>query len=274
MFAISPPSSAQASKTEGTPPDAANDAGLAEIVVTAQRRESLQKAAIPVSVISTESLARAGVSSPDGRHRDHHLAVGVPLGRSRMTFFLRGVGNFTANPLFDSAVAFNYDNVYIDRPAGSAGVFYDLERVEVLKGPARHALWSQRHRRRGQRPSAQAPTGQLQRLSDGTYGNYDAYTLEGAVNVPMGENGALRVSGNVVKHDGYMSDGSQDDDTQGLRVQMAARAYSDALGSGFGDLCACGWHRVRSGISGARALQSVDPDLYSGLDWAGQEFGI
>jgi iron complex outermembrane receptor protein len=48
---------------------------------------------------------------------------------------LRGVGSFNGNALSDSTVAFNVDNVFVARPSSAAGFFYDLERVEVLKGP-------------------------------------------------------------------------------------------------------------------------------------------
>ena len=50
-------------------------------------------------------------------------------------FFIRGVGNFALTSYSDPAVAFNYDGVYVGRPTSAAGVFYDLDRVEVLKGP-------------------------------------------------------------------------------------------------------------------------------------------
>ena len=71
-------------------------------------------------------------------------------------FFLRGVGNFTPTPSADPALAFNYDGVYIGRPASTNGFFFDLQRVEVLKRPAGHALRPQRHRRRHQRHSRNA----------------------------------------------------------------------------------------------------------------------
>ena len=50
-------------------------------------------------------------------------------------FFLRGVGNATVNAYSDPAISFNYDGVYIGRPSSTSGVFYDLQRVEILKGP-------------------------------------------------------------------------------------------------------------------------------------------
>jgi iron complex outermembrane receptor protein len=49
--------------------------------------------------------------------------------------YLRGVGTFGANAFAEQGVAFNLDGVYLSRPAAPAGLFYDLERIEVLKGP-------------------------------------------------------------------------------------------------------------------------------------------
>ncbi|AIT82059.1 hypothetical protein JI59_21180 (plasmid) [Novosphingobium pentaromativorans US6-1] len=194
---------------------------LGEIIVTAQRKtENVQKAAIPIAVVSADSLKQAGVTSPEMLTRVVPSLTVVNSGAGGMSLFVRGVGNFTLSPSFDPAVAFNYDNVYIGRPAGTAGFFYDLERVEVLKGP-QGTLYG-RNATGGainvipNKPALGIFTGYV----NGSYGNYDAISLEGAVNVPMGEDGALRLSGNMVKNDGYLSDGSSDGDTKSIRVQM------------------------------------------------------
>ena len=109
---------------------------LQEIIVTAQRKEeNLQKAAIPVAVISSDALERAGVTTPQQLSALAPSLTAANTGGTGMSFFVRGVGNFTLSPTFNSAVAFNYDNVYISRPNATGGFFYDLSRVEVLKGP-------------------------------------------------------------------------------------------------------------------------------------------
>ena len=55
-----------------------------------------------------------------------------------------------------------------------------------------------------------------------SYGNYDAKTAQGAINVALGDNGAMRLSGNYVDRNGYLSDGTRDDKGYGLRFQMLA----------------------------------------------------
>jgi iron complex outermembrane recepter protein len=50
-------------------------------------------------------------------------------------FFIRGIGNFSTAAYSDPAIAFNYDGVYVSRPTSTEGTFFDLNRIEVLKGP-------------------------------------------------------------------------------------------------------------------------------------------
>jgi len=121
----------------GTPEGPASaDSGLQEIVVTAQRREeTLQKAALPVSAVSGETIRDAGIFKPtDLTSLVPALQVSTSAGPYNL-FYLRGVGNFNGNALSDSAIAFNVDGVYLGRPSSTTGFFYDLRRVEVVKGP-------------------------------------------------------------------------------------------------------------------------------------------
>ncbi len=110
-----------------------NSEGLQEIVVTAQRRaESSQKAAIAISTISGDNIANA-TRAGDLTELVPALQVTDETG-PYSGFYLRGVGNFAANALFDPAVTFNFDGVTVSR-SNTSGFFYDVERVEVLKGP-------------------------------------------------------------------------------------------------------------------------------------------
>lgn len=220
--------------------------GLGEIVVTAQRREeNLQKAAVAITAVDSEALTRASVTDVTAITRvAPSLQIGT-LGAGQSQFYLRGVGNFTSNSNSESAVTLNIDGVPIVRTSAVQGLFYDLERIEVLKGP-QGTLYGRNATGGAVNIITRAPQlGQTEGFITASYGNYDAIKLEGAVNVPLGENGALRVSGNLSKHDGYMSDGTDDEDIVGLRVQLAAQltdtfkirvsgdyAHVDGLGAG------------------------------------------
>ncbi|MDP9065632.1 MAG: TonB-dependent receptor [Pseudomonadota bacterium] len=194
---------------------------LGEIIITAQRRtENLQNAAVAVDVVSGEALAKAGITSPYQLGSMVPSLVVEPGGGANTEYFLRGVGNFTNNAYSDPAIAFNYDGVYVGRPSSTSGVFYDLDRMEVLKGP-QGTLY-------GRNATAgainvlpmQPKIGETSGFFDAAYGNYGAINLQGAVNLPVGSESALRFSGTWNKHDGYLSDGTSDDNTVGFRAQF------------------------------------------------------
>lgn len=216
---------------------AAEDAeGLGDIVVTAQRKEeSAQRAAVPLSVIDGSTLLESGITQAD---RLSQLAPALTIQPSSTgnLIFLRGVGNFTVVATSDPAIAFNYDGVYVGRPTSSTGVFYDLARVEVLKGP--QGILYGRNATGGAINilPAQPQLGELSGYVSGTYGNYDTANAEGAINVPIGEKGALRLSLSTSNHDGYLRDGLQDEKTMAGRLQIKAELTPDLTVRVAGDL--------------------------------------
>jgi iron complex outermembrane receptor protein len=204
------------------------DAGLEEIVVTAQRRsESLQKAAIPVDVVTGAALMTGAVTT-SGQLGSLIPSLSVQNnGGANTTFFLRGVGNFTVNGYSDPAIAFNYDGVYLGRPTSTAGMFYDLERVEVLKGP-QGTLYGRNATGGAINVLPAKPVkGETSAFASLSYGNYDAINAQGAINLGLGEHAGFRLSGNVVSRDGYLSDGMNDEKTQALRAQLAVDLTPD-----------------------------------------------
>jgi len=196
--------------------------GIAEILVTAQRvEESAQRTPIAISVVSGDDLVREAVHRPEDLTRLVPALSITNTGGPYSVFFVRGVGNSTLNAYSDPGVAFNYDGVYIARPSSTSGTFYDLDRVEVLKGP-QGTLYG-RNATGGAinvipaRPKKGETSGHL----IASYGNYDAMSLQGAVNVATGENSAFRVSGNYVKRDPFLDDGTGDLNEYGFRAQFA-----------------------------------------------------
>jgi len=198
--------------------------GLEEIVVTAQRREeTLQKAAIPVSAVSGDELREAGVfKATELTSLVPSLQVATAAGPYSL-FYLRGVGNFNGNALSDSAVAFNVDGVYLGRPSSTTGFFYDLERVEVVKGP-QGTLYGRNAT--GGAINVITHGADLNSTSGGAsaeVGNYDAMRFDGYINVPLGSIAAVRAAAVYAEHDGYMEGGGDDqEDTAGrLSFQVA-----------------------------------------------------
>lgn len=193
--------------------------GLTEIIVTAQRRsENLQRAAIAVTAVDADTLVRAGVTDTARlTNVAPALQIGTVFGPIN-TFFIRGVGNFAVNTLSDPAVSFNVDGVNFARPSSASGVFYDLERVEVLKGP-QGTLYGRNATGGAINVITTKPKlNDLNGYVRGEYGNFDALKLTAAINAPIGENSALRVAGQLSQHDGYYSDGTGDERQRNIRA--------------------------------------------------------
>ena len=181
-------------QSSGVPSDeAARD--VDEIVVTARRRgESLQDVPVAVTAVSGEALEALG--TPDITY----LAQTVPnttLEVSRGTTsplpaFIRGVGQQDPVPGFEAGVGIYIDDVYLNRPQGAVLDVYDVERIEVLRGPqgtlyGRNTIGGAVKYVTRKLPGERAATAQA---TVGTYGQRD---LVLKLSSPLGE--SLRVGG-------------------------------------------------------------------------------
>ncbi|KKW92001.1 TonB-dependent receptor [Sphingobium chungbukense] len=206
----------------------ASQGGLGDIVVTAQRRsESAQRLPLSIEVLSADSLRKAGVSQATDIAR---IAPGVQIaqGGTATQVYIRGAGTPTTTPLSDPSVSLNLDGVYVARSQSFGGSFFDIERVEVLKGP-QGTLYG-----RNSSGGALNVIPATPKLGErGGYvqlgiQNYSGVSSEAAVNLPISDTIALRASGQIVSRDGYISDGSDDDKHQSARLQLLFKP-SDAF---------------------------------------------
>lgn len=194
---------------------------LEEIVVTAQRRsENLQKVAVAVSAVSPDDLVTAGVTDTTGLTKLVPALVVQPGGGSNTGFYLRGVGTLGPNSFSENAIAFNYGGVFIGRPTAPVGTFFDLARIEVLKGP-QGTLYG-RNATGGavnvipNRPDSSGNAGE----AGVEIGNYNLRKANGMINAAVSDTFALRVAGQVVDRDGYLSDGYDDEEGQAARASL------------------------------------------------------
>ena len=245
-----------------TPAEPKGQAQLEEVVVTAQRREeSVQKAAVAISVLDAEAIKSAAVTRPD------QLTLLSPALQSTLatgngaSFYVRGVGSPVLSQVSDPAVAFNYDGVYISRPTSTSGLFYDLQRIEVLKGQ-QGTLYG-RNATGGAinvlpaHPSLQGTSGYVN-LSTG---NYDTVNFEGALNLPVTATSALRLSGQYLENSGYNEDGSDSQRGYGGRLQYLwepADTLSLRLGSDY-------YHGGGSGAGGKYTASISNADFFAFL---------
>lgn len=195
-------------------------AQLDEVVVTAQRRsESAQRAAISVDAVSPQELENVGTNPGDLTRAVPSVQFNQVSGPYPQTS-IRGVGNNPLNPYTDATIGFNYDGVPITRTTAVAGLYYDLQRVEVLKGP-QGTFYGRNQTGGAVNIIPRAPViGQFggNLLVEG--GNYGLLRTNGALNLPLSENAAIRGAFSIIERDGYYKSGLGDDVGQSGRLTL------------------------------------------------------
>ena len=180
------------------PATAAGDAtgeGLGTIVVTAQRRsEDIQHAALSITAITGDALKDKGVTDTDAIAR---TTVGIEIQPSSgpyTTFAIRSVSSLSGNAFADPAVAVNFNGVYLATPTTFRGLYYDLDRVEILKGP-QGTLYGRNATAGAINNIARRPDFHFGGNANVDVGNYGHLDFEGALNVPLSDTVALRIAG-------------------------------------------------------------------------------
>lgn len=183
--------------------ESAADAG--EIVVTAAKRsENLQAVPISISAISGSDLAKSRISSVDSLvSKVVNLQLTSIVGDNTPIFSLRGVSMSDYSLNQSSPVATYYDEVYKGNFAFLGVAMYDLERIEVLRGPQGTLYGKNTTGGAVNLISRTAKLGESSGNFSAGYGNYNRIDLNGAVNLPLGEKAALRVAGSFAHADGW-----------------------------------------------------------------------
>jgi iron complex outermembrane recepter protein len=183
--------------------DEEDPSGITDIIVTAQKRsEAIQDTPLAVSALDTRALEQSGVKDAAG------LSALVPNVvvrnfNSQIVVATRGISNENTSNLGDASLAFHVNGVYVGRPRGAAALFYDVERVELLRGP-QGTLYGRNSTAGALNLITKRPDmGVFEGGADISYGNYDAVIARGYLNVPVSDNFALRGALFYSKHDGY-----------------------------------------------------------------------
>jgi len=183
---------------------AGGGAEVEALIVTAQKREEdIQDVPIAISAFSQEQLERSQVAGgPD-------LMTQVPNMTFTKTNFtgysiqLRGIGTQAISATTDPAVAVAFNNTPFIRNRFFEQEFYDLQRVEVLRGP-QGTLYGRNATAGVVNVISQKPKFAYEAKASGDISNYNSTRLEGMVNVPLVEDKvALRLAGAWTKREGY-----------------------------------------------------------------------
>lgn len=226
---------------DGTPATSSrSSSGGGDIVVTAQRTsERLQDVPIAVSAFSAESLQQQQVENTS----DLQLSLpNVTFTKSNFTgasFTIRGVGDLCVGSSCDSATGIHVNDIPLLSTRLFETEFFDLERVEVLRGP-QGTLYG-RNATSGvvNFITARPDLSRIAASGSFEYGNYNSIRVGGMLNLPVTETIGVRVAGYYLNRDGYtknLFDNSRIDDRDlyalrgTLRFEPSADTTVDIIG--------------------------------------------
>ena len=205
---------------------------LEEIVVTAQKREqNLQDVGLAVTAFSGEALRALGYTdSIDIAAQTPGLNI-IQFHPSVTNVNIRGVSQNEFADHLEPPIAMFVDNAYVSAMGGAHVQMFDIERVEVLRGPqgtlfGRNATGGLVHF------ISAAPTEEADGYASATVGNYGAIQLEGAIGGGLADSLQARLSAALDQNDGYLKNAAGDDlrdaDSVAVRLQVAWQP-SDAV---------------------------------------------
>ena len=202
---------------------------LQTVQVTAERREaSQQDVPITVSTIDDRMLSEGDYrTSEDLALQVPGLQIKSSFSASNPTIFIRGVGINDFNPANSGAIGVMVDDMFYNSTTGQLFQLFDLDRVEVLKGP-QGTLYGRNTTGGVLSVHTKEPGFETGGYVTATYGRFNQLDLEGAVTLPVNDKLAFRVSGVSNTRDGTRDiafpDGTSreknDVDFQAGRVQM------------------------------------------------------
>ena len=198
---------APATTPAAAPVASADSNVIPEVIVTATKRTtSLQKTPIAVTALNAATLQDNHVQTMlDVVALVPGFAATAQGDHGVTTLTLRGVGNDSAKTQYaDPEVASFVDSVYSPRAEGATALMFDIEAIEVLRGP-QGTLWGRNSTVGAVNIQTVKPTlGDSSGFVEGGIGDYKRMGTRGAVNVPLGETAALRIGFVHEEHDGYV----------------------------------------------------------------------
>jgi len=178
---------------------------IEEVVVTAEKREaSMQETSIAITAYSHEDLELRGINDIEGLQFSAPNLVISQNSQSPVSYaYIRGIGSDQLVAGFDPGVAYHFDGVYVGQPSSMPVDLWDMERVEVLRGP-QGTLYGRNTTGGTINVITRDPTDELDGTIDAMVGNYDRVRVRGALGGPIAKD---RVNGRLAfiydKADGY-----------------------------------------------------------------------
>ncbi|KQX19438.1 hypothetical protein ASD39_16165 [Sphingomonas sp. Root50] len=198
--------------------------GIGDIIVTAQKRaENVQDIPLAITAVSGSMLAQRQVTSVDQLSTvAPSVNFGTYGGAARIA--VRGIGFDTVNPGAEGRIAYHVDGVYISRPGAQLGTFFDVERVEVLRGP-QGTLYGRNATGGSINVITRAPTTNPSGYANITVGNYGRVAVEAALSGPITDGLEARLAVTSNNRGGYgknlyTGNGIDDANQRGARAML------------------------------------------------------
>jgi len=181
-------------------------AAAGDIIVTANRMSSLaSKTPIALTAITGDNLIRSGVTSTAGL-ADHVPNLQLSTNNGGLQITIRGITNEEPTERGDPSAAFLINDVYIARPQAIDVAMYDVNRIEVLRGP-QGTLFGRNTTAGLINVVTNRPKFTFGGSGDIVIGNYGTVLATGVVNVPVSNAFAVRAAVNFDMRDNYMRPG-------------------------------------------------------------------
>lgn len=184
----------------------AEDLGLEEITVTAQKREqSLQEIPIAVSAFNTQQLEELNVTSLDDLNGQVPSFQAPPFAASTATptIYIRGMGNVGVQTTKDGAVGVYLDGVALGRATGLSLDVADLERIEILRGP-QGTLYGRNTTAGAINYITRKPHDEWGFKQRFTVGNYNHWASQTDLNIPVTDNFFMKLGYMATAKDGWV----------------------------------------------------------------------
>ena len=201
--AAAPGTATQQSPADPTVSAQESAATTGDIIVTATKREqNLSQIPAAISALGSDLIARKAIV----QLVDINASVpGLQISNanSDIQITIRGIGHQIFSPFAENSVALHLDGVYLSRPSEGQGAFFDVNRVEVLRGP-QGTLYGRNASGGAINIVSNDPTGTFGGYASATYGNYNRVNLEAAIGGPLAGGAVLaRVGGFSHRHAGF-----------------------------------------------------------------------
>ncbi|WDS35034.1 TonB-dependent receptor [Pseudoxanthomonas sp.] len=194
---------------------------LGQVTVTAERREeNIQKTAVAISAVDGQQIRERGLVNI-GDVLSQTPAVVMQNTSKGQSVFIRGVGSTgDAQEGGDPAVNMSLDGFYQQQAAVALANTLDVQRIEVLRGP-QGTLYGRNSNAGSVNIITNDPVlGEFSGSTQLQLGNYNTVRTDAAINLPVNDQLAVRVAYATAKHDGYLSNGANAEDSNSARVKF------------------------------------------------------